>query len=83
MGIETLSTDRELKNIFMEKSCRKCASKASPRPLFNFAKWPKTLWARNSLKKILPKSLKKVYFFFRIQSVSQTSDTYYFLQTSN
>ena len=36
--IETLSIDRELnKEHFMEKSCRKCSSKASPRPLFNFA----------------------------------------------
>ena len=38
-GIETLSIDRELnEEHFMEKLCRKCASKASPRPLFNFAK---------------------------------------------
>ena len=36
--IETLSIDRELsKELFMEKSCRKCVPKASPRPLFNFA----------------------------------------------
>ena len=26
----------------MEKSCRKCAPKASPRSPFNFAKQPKT-----------------------------------------
>ena len=26
-----------LSHIFMKKSCRKCAPKASPRPLFNFA----------------------------------------------
>ena len=25
-----------IRNIFMEKSCRKCAPKASPRPLFLF-----------------------------------------------
>ena len=39
--IETLSTGRVL-NIYgtflWEKSCRKCAPKVSPRPLFNFAK---------------------------------------------
>ena len=26
----------------MKKSCRKCAPQASPRPLFNFSKYPKT-----------------------------------------
>ena len=26
----------------MEKSCRKCASNASPRTFFNFGKYPKT-----------------------------------------
>ena len=31
-----------LLNIFMEKSCRKCSPKASPRPRFKFAKKPKT-----------------------------------------
>ena len=36
--IETLPIDREIRNIFMNKSCRKWTSKASPRPLFNFAK---------------------------------------------
>ena len=37
--IETLSIDIELiRNIFTKKSCRKCASKASPKPLFNFGK---------------------------------------------
>ena len=35
----------------MEKSCRKCAPKASPRPLFNFGKQPKTaLHEKNSFK---------------------------------
>ena len=28
----------QIKNIFMEKSCRKCIAKASPRPLYNFGK---------------------------------------------
>ena len=37
--IESLSIDRELnKEHSYRKSCRKCASKASPRPIFNFAK---------------------------------------------
>ena len=37
--IETLSIDRVLnKEHFIEKSCRKCAPKASPRSLFNIAK---------------------------------------------
>ena len=31
----------------MEKSCRKCAPKASPGPYFNFGKWPKALHAKN------------------------------------
>ena len=36
---EPLSICRELsKEHFYKKTCRKCASKASPRPLFNFSK---------------------------------------------
>ena len=37
---ETLSIDGEyqLKNIFIEKSCRKYAAKTVPRPLYNFSK---------------------------------------------
>ena len=31
----------QIKNIFMEKLCRKYAAKASPRPLYNFDKKPK------------------------------------------
>ena len=44
----------------MEKSCRKCAPKASPRPLFNFGKQPKTAVA---WKKLFKKSyiLKEDY----------------------
>ena len=35
----------------MEKPCRKCVPKASPRPIFNFAEYPKQpLDAINSLK---------------------------------
>ena len=37
--IETLSVDGASdKEHFIEKSCRKCAAKAIPRPLYNFAK---------------------------------------------
>ena len=32
------SMEYQIKNIFMEKSCRKYATKASPRPLYNFGK---------------------------------------------
>ena len=41
--IETLSINRVLRNIFMEKLCRKFASKASPWPHFNYGKEPKTV----------------------------------------
>ena len=34
----------------MEKLCRKCAPKASPRPLFNFGKRPKTPIMRLCMK---------------------------------
>ena len=39
-------------NIFIEKSCRKYAAKASPRPVYNFGKQPKTAIA---CKKLLRK----------------------------
>ena len=32
----------QIKGIFIGKSCRKCAVKAIPRPLYNFGKEPKT-----------------------------------------
>ena len=54
----------------MEKSCRKYAPKASPRPLFYFGKQPKTaIAARNSFKnkifwKGIIKNLWKVNFIF-------------------
>ena len=57
----------------MEKSCRKSAPKARPRPLFNFAKLMKTVIARKKILKIrqfekgLSKSLKKVNFIFYFQ----------------
>ena len=48
--IKTLSIDRILRNIFMEKSCRNCAPKASPfLILLNNPK--QSLHARNSFKK--------------------------------
>ena len=38
-GKETLSIDEVSdRNIFIGKSCRKCAGKVSPRPLYNFGK---------------------------------------------
>ena len=38
-----------MRNIFMEKSYRKCAPKASPGPLFYYGKQPKTAIACNKL----------------------------------
>ena len=39
LDIETLPIDKVLNRTFLwKKSCRKCTPKASPRPLFNFAK---------------------------------------------
>ena len=59
----------------MEKSCKKCASKASPRPLFNLVNNPKqSLYARNSFKRNsfnfergLSKSFKKFNFIFSFE----------------
>ena len=52
----------------MEKSCRKCAPKAGPRPFFNFAKYPKTaieiLFKIRYFERGLSKGLKKVNFIF-------------------
>ena len=45
----------------MEKSCKKCAPKASPRPLFNFGKKPQIAIV---YEKGLSKTLKKVNFLF-------------------
>ena len=39
----------QIKKTFIEKSCRKCAVKASPRPLYNFDKQPKTAVACKKL----------------------------------
>ena len=57
-------------NIFMEKSCRKYAPRATARPLFVLLNSPKQpLHARNSFQiryfeRGLSKSLKKVNFIF-------------------
>ena len=50
-----------MKKVFMEKSCRKCAPKASPRLLFYFG--CKIMLARNSFKnKIFSKGIIKNLF---------------------
>ena len=48
----------------MGKSCRKYAPKASPRPFFNYGKWPKTaiayknfFWKKDILKENYQKAL--------------------------
>ena len=61
----------------MDKSFRKCALKASPRPLFYFGEKPETGITRNNffqnqdvLKRDYQKPLKKLtLFFFRTQSL--------------
>ena len=58
----------------MEKSCRICAPKASPTPIFILVNGPKQpLHARNCLKiwyfeRELSKTLKKVNFIFSFES---------------
>ena len=47
----------------MEKSCTKCAPKASPRHLFYFGKKPKTAIACNNLKGYYQKPFKKLTLF--------------------
>ena len=57
----------------MEKSCKKCAPKASPRPLFYFGKQPKTAIAckkfflKLDIERGLSKISKKVNFIFSFQ----------------
>ena len=59
----------------MEKSCRNCAPKVSPRSLFNFAKYIKTDIACRKFfqkfwKMIIKEPLKsQLYFFIRTQSL--------------
>ena len=49
----------------MEKSCRKCTPKASPRPHFNFqnSHCMQEILLKDILKKDYQKSLKKTLFF--------------------
>ena len=60
----------------MEKSCRKCAPKGSPRPLFNFGEKPKTpipckkiFLKFRCIERGLSKILKKVNLFFLLNPV--------------
>ena len=60
-----------IRSICMQKPCRKCAPKASPRPLFNFGKQPKTVieckeffYKSDILKEDYQKALKKLTLFF-------------------
>ena len=46
----------QIKNIFIEKSCRKCGEKASPRPLYNFGK---IIQNRHFMQELI---LKATYF---------------------
>ena len=71
--IETWSTDRVLRNISMEKVCRKCESKVNPRPLFNYGRKPKTtnckkLFWNNIFGKRIIKNHNKVNLFFSLAS---------------
>ena len=59
-------------NIFIEKSSRKCAAKASPRPLYNFGNPKQLLHAKNYFKvkyfeRGLSKSYKKGNFIFSFE----------------
>ena len=57
----------------MEKSCRKCAPKASPRTLFYFGKQPKTAIAWRKIRYFergLSKTFKKVNFIFSFEPSS-------------
>ena len=58
----------------MEKSCRKCARKVSPRPLFNFGKkkqdcnyMHKSLLKKRCFERGLSKNLYKVDFIFSFE----------------
>ena len=52
----------------MEKSCRKFTPNASPRPLFNFGKIPKTAIACKKFFLRLSKSTKNINFMFSFES---------------
>ena len=59
-----------MKNIFIEKTFRKCALRTSPRPLFNFGKLPiianacKKLLKIKHLERDLSKGLTKVNLIY-------------------
>ena len=64
-----------IKNIFMEKSCKKCAPKVSPRPLYNWSITQKSHCMQEILLKVryfergLSKRLKKGNFIFSFDPV--------------
>ena len=67
----------------MEKSCRKCAPKASPRPLFYFGKQPKTAIAckkffqkQDILKGDYQKPFKKLTLFLLLNPVPLNRQCY-------
>ena len=67
----------------MEKTCRKCTPKASPRPLFYFGKQPKTAIAckkffskQDILKEDYQKLLKKLTLFFPSHLVPFNGQSY-------
>ena len=67
----------------MEKSCRKCAPKSSPRPFFTFGKYLKTAIACKKLfqkydilKEDYQKALKKSILFFLPNPISFIGQSY-------
>ena len=60
----------------MEKSCRKFTPNASPRPLFNFGKIPKTAIACKKFFLRLSKSTKNINFMFSFEPVSCNGQDY-------
>ena len=67
----------------MEKSCKRCAPKASPRPIFNFGKQPKTaiackkfFWKYDILKEGYQKPFKKSTLFFLPNPVPFNVESY-------
>ena len=50
-------TEYQVRKIFMDKSCKKCAPKASPRPLFNFG---------NHISHCMQEILLKIRYFERL-----------------
>ena len=61
----------------MEKSCRKCASKATLKPIFNLVNNPKQpLHVRNSFEKAYQKALNKLTLFFHLNPVPCNGQNY-------